>query len=437
MKSLRQQLSRGSLLVLSLMSLCLWAGGRWAMDEALLGLVGSRLQHDAESVLAAITENDGQLSLQRDRISGVYRRPLSGHYYTVHTNGEAWRSRSLWDQAALDRPKTDSASALFEEAQGPAGQHLLVFDARYQKFGQSLHIVTAENIAPLNAMRERFDLLFIALTLIAMAAMLWLQRQQIKRTLNPISDITEQLHALAKGQREQINAPAPAEIAPLIDAVNRLAEALLKRLQRSRHLLGDMAHALKTPLNLLRQDIETVKSDELRAHLKNAVQRISQLLERELRKANIAGSGPGNEPWKPQQDIADLITVLARLYPEIEFEQAVAIEQADTLDRDDMLDLCGNLLENAGKWAKSRVCIRLDKAPGRLVLHIEDDGPGIAPSHRQALIQRGERLDQKQEGYGLGLSIVREIVASYGGELQMQTARSGGLLVIVNLPDSM
>jgi len=178
-----------------------------------------------------------------------------------------------------------------------------------------------------------------------------------------------------------------------------------------------------------------VEEEALRERLKGQASRSGEIVERELRRARIAGSGPTGEQWQPVPDLQDLVEVLGRIHEQVTIELLVPDTLHElALDREDMLELVGNLLDNACKWAASRAVLRLSIEQGTFVLVIEDDGPGVPGPQRERLLERGRRLDERVEGHGLGLSIVREIVDSYDGQLELDDSELGGLRVVVRLP---
>ena len=434
MISLRRQLWRSGVLVVVLLSLVLWGAGRWAMHDGVVTLIGSRLQHDAETLVSALDWSTGRLVFDEHVLAGPYLQPRSGHYYVVRVDERRFQSRSLWDE---DLPLRPLRSGEVETAvvAGPGGKLVLLRQAAYRKQGHLIWAVVAEDIEPLEEAMERLDLVFVVITLLAALILLLLQRWHIRRALRPLAGVRRQLDELAEGGRECIDQPVPEEIQPLIDALNRMVRSLHQRLQRSRNGLGDMAHALKTPLNLLMQDIASVAPDALRERLKGQASRIGEIVERELRRARIAGSGPTGEQWQPGSDLQDLVEVLGRIHEQVAIELVVPETLRELpLDREDMLELVGNLLDNACKWAASRAVLRLSIEQGSFLLVIEDDGPGVPGPQRERLLERGRRLDERVEGHGLGLSIVREIVDSYDGRLELDDSELGGLRVVVRLP---
>jgi len=432
--SLRRQLWRSGVLVVLLLSLVLWGAGRWAMHDGVATLIGSRLQHDAETLVSALDWSTGRLVFDEHVLAGPYLQPRSGHYYVVRVDERRFQSRSLWDE---DLPLHPLRSGEMETAvvPGPGGRPVLLRQAAYRKQGHMIWTVVAEDIEPMEEAMERLDLVFVVITLLAALVLLLLQRWHIRRALRPLAGVRQQLDELAEGGREYIDQPVPEEIQPLIDTLNRMVRSLHQRLRRSRNGLGDMAHALKTPLNVLMQDITSVEEDALRERLKGQASRIGEIVERELRRARIAGSGPTGEQWQPVPDLQDLVEVLGRIHEQVTIELLVPDTLHElALDREDMLELVGNLLDNACKWAASRAVLRLSIEQGTFVLVIEDDGPGVPGPQRERLLERGRRLDERVEGHGLGLSIVREIVDSYDGQLELDDSELGGLRVVVRLP---
>jgi signal transduction histidine kinase len=211
------------------------------------------------------------------------------------------------------------------------------------------------------------------------------------------------------------------------------------RLERSRSALGNLAHALKTPLTVLVQleDSETVRQQpQLRQQLTEQTGTIRQIIDRQLKRARLAGVSTPGLMFEPGREFEGLVTILKQIYGErgLEIELDIPPDKSFAGDREDMLELFGNLLDNACKWASSRVLVTVSDAPG-LEVSVEDDGPGCPPELREQLSQRGRRLDESTAGHGLGLAIVRDIVEYYQGTMEFgQSDKLGGFRVDVALP---
>jgi signal transduction histidine kinase len=213
----------------------------------------------------------------------------------------------------------------------------------------------------------------------------------------------------------------------MLDTLNRLLGVLNERMQRSRDALGNLAHALKRPLSLLQQDIAGLpEAQKLRGELQDSTSRIRTIIERELQRARIAGNAMGGEHFVPARDLPELAELMRRLYPAVRVEHRVVSECGPAaFDREDMLELLGNLLDNACKWAAGEVLIEL-RCADEMILTVSDDGPGIPPDQVQGLLRRGARLDEQVEGHGLGLSIISGIVESYDGRIAVEAASPDG-----------
>ena len=440
MKSLQGRLHLG--LVLSLVTLMLLMG--WLIQSGMTrvsrDMMVSRLEHDAEALLASVQlGQDGKPALQRARLGNIYNQPFSGHYYTVGFGGENFRSRSLWDQS-LVQPKPDGDQAIIESITGPDKQVLLQWTRRYERFGQPVYISVAEDIGPLKAAMRQFSLYFALGSLAMMGVLLLIQGIIVRRSMAPLRDIRKEVQALSDGEISMLSDNVPAEIRPLVEEVNHLLLLLSQRLQRSRNAVGNLAHSLKHPLNLLMQlaDNEVLqRHPQLLDAINSNTQQIRRVIERELKRARFSGGGVPGQRFVAREELPSLLDVLRRIY----HHKALDI-QADIMpgleyvaDRNDMLELLGNLLDNACKWASGKVHVRLWQDNG-LCIQVEDDGPGCDEEQMSRLTERGVRIDESVNGSGLGLAIVQEIVKIYQGTILFSGSGMGGLSVVVKLPVS-
>lgn len=261
----------------------------------------------------------------------------------------------------------------------------------------------------------------------------------MKAALAPLESIRIDLPKLAQGEIQNLTTNVPSEVRPLVQEVNRLLELLGRRLKQSRTAIGNLAHSLKTPLTLLTQlasEPPLAVEDKLRSRLVKETNQIRSLVDRELKRARLAGAGSPGTRFIPAQNMPALTQTLERVYADKEL--AIETEGPSTSvpwpDQEDMLELLGNVGDNACKWARKQVRFRLE-ADGELKMTIEDDGPGCTIEQRENLTARGVRLDESKEGHGLGLAIAQDIVEHYGGQIDFDESPGlRGLRVTVRLP---
>ncbi len=391
----------------------------------------SRLAHDQEAILAAFSwPEGGKPALDWRKVPVIYDRPFSGHYFELRAGGEIIRSRSLWD-ASLPDP----AGGITRNAAGPAEQRLLMLRRLFDWHGRPVEVRVAEDVSAMEAGARAFQRHFLLFAVAAMLALLVLRGWIVQYGLRPLAQIRRQLGKLERGEIEAVNAAdAPEEIAPLVAEINRLAALIRQRLQRSRHALGDLAHALKTPLAAVAQmldgepDAESLRAARLR------LREMEARIERELARARTAGRTPGGQWPEPEADLRELARMIGLTHPGVSIEMDAPAGPLP-LDREDMLEALGNLLDNAAKWARRQVRCRVSRADGGVRILIEDDGPGLDDGEmRQAVMARGARADETRPGHGLGLAIVRDIVDAYEGRIELGESSMGGLRAEVWLP---
>jgi len=438
--SLERRLQIGLLLSLALLAAALLWGGRYIVADVIQAYVVTRLQHDAEALLTAVHPNRrGRMVMNTAsaRITPVYRQPLSGHYFQFNVADAApIRSRSLWDQV-LEIPALARGETRVLTLDGPADQRLLVWCGGFLRAGRLTTLAVAEDIASLDAQIDTYQLRLTAGVVVAGLVLLLLQRLIVRRTLRPLDAVRADVHRLESGAIRTLDEAVPVEILPLVHEFNRLLGLLGARLERSRNALGNLAHALKTPLNLLLQrlDEDDLNAAGVREDLREQAERIRGLTERELQRARVAGSGSPGQRFDPGSEVPALIEAVQHLYADkaLDIRCTECPQITLNIDREDLLELLGNLMDNACKWAAQRVELAIAPDADDLEITIEDDGPGVSDDAIESLTRRGTRLDESVSGHGLGLAVASDIARQYHGGLAFGRAGLGGLRVTATL----
>ena len=440
MNSLERRLQIGIFLSLVLLMGLLWVIGSQAVRGLTEDFVVSRLEHDAESLLAALEFSDEGARLRKRRLNPVFDQPFAGHDYVIRfSDGQKLVSRSLRDQT-LSVPMVLSGETLRQHKLGPREQDLLLWIKGFSKQGQRFTLAVAEDLTSIQKHKNRFKNYFALLTLTGLFGLLLVQSLMLRSSFRRLDSVRDEIRQLQQGSREKLSEEVPKEIAPLVREVNQLQSLFTQRLERSRNALGNLAHALKGPLSILVQylDNKQFTTDETqRQQAANQVERIRQLMERELHHARLAGKGIAACKFDPREELPDLVALLKQSHRKQHLD--ITYDVMDGLpvfgDREDMLELVGNLMDNACKWAKKQIHCSLTEKNNTICVVVEDDGPGLSEQALGKLVRRGRRLDESVEGHGLGLAIVTDIIKLYGGQIEFEKSiKLGGLRVKASLP---
>ena len=435
MISLQRRLSIALAGILLVAGLLLIKSSLWLFDNAMRHYLQNDLQDEAQSLLSAVREGHLGLLLDDRRIDPSFQRPYSGRYFRIDFADTTWRSRSLWDAqlAVAQQPAMQP-----ELVDGPQQQRLLVWRGDYQRFGQSLVITVAQDYTPVLYNLRRVQWMFAAIGGMTLLLVLCLQRWAVQRALRPLEQVRGQVRQLQEGQRTQLHDQVPVELLPLVQQVNDLLRQTEQSLQRSRTALGNLGHALKTPLavlfNLLHRQ-PLAQEPMLQAELREHLQQIEQRMARELGRARLAGDVLPGAHFDCAAELPALLDTLRMVHGQrvqLAWQAPQGLRVA--VDREDLLELLGNLLDNACKWARQRVELSLTPSADALLICVDDDGPGIAEDKRAEVLGRGNRLDEQVAGHGLGLAIVRDIAESWGASLQLLDSPLGGLQVRLAIP---
>lgn len=435
MRSIQGRLSVGLVAVLVAVGLTLAQSTLWLFEAGLQRYLEAGLRKESENLLAALVRGSTGIQLDERRVAAAYHRPFSGYYFRIDFDQGHWRSRSLWD---VDMPRPASVGLEDNQQLGPEGQQLLIHRADYRRLGQNISISVAQDYTPVRQGFRRMQQIGLGLGLVALLLILVLQRITVTRSLRPLERARQQIAQLQQGQRSQLDSQVPVELEPLVAQVNHLLAHTEDSLRRSRNALGNLGHALKTPLAVL---VSLASSEHLRAapsisaQMHEQLEQIRQRLTRELNRARLAGDALPGAQFDCDAELPGLLATLGMIHGEgLILARDVPAGLQLPWDREDLLELLGNLLDNACKWADSEVRLGIVAHEAGYRLWVDDDGPGIAQAAREQVLERGSRLDEQVAGHGLGLGIVRDIVEAWAGQIVLLQSPLGGLRVSVELP---
>lgn len=424
MKSLQLRLAVALLMSLLCVMSVLWWQTKTSIRQLAEDNVAGHLEHDAEAIISAVVvDTPNSITLASNEIEPIYLKPYSGQYYRVASGNQSIRSPSLGTSDFVV-PLLPSGSRQRIYQVGPMQQPLIIMAYGYEKSDRLITVAVAEDLSTTLGLIADFESRYSVIAAVLFLFLVLVQTVILRKGFEPLVRIQNQLRALERGDRSQIDTDVPREVSALVTEFNWLLNVLDHRLQRSRNALADLAHALKTPLTVLQQlpRAEALQSQpEICQTLVTQTTNMQRLMERVLKRARLAGSGPSTAKFDSQQEIPALIHVLKSMYRDKNLSISFCAPHTEILsiDREDMLELTGNLLDNACKWARSKIVLYLE-CDRTVRLIVEDDGPGVFEEDIEKLMKRGARLDETVDGEGLGLSIAKLITEQHGGHLKLR-----------------
>ena len=404
-----------------------------------------------EGLYAGTTVEQGEVvapALTDTRALRVY----SGRYWEIAEPGgpdgmkALVRSRSLWDGELKPPPaKPDRfkpGSTVYYDTVGPVGERLRASARTVMLPNHATPVVflAAEDRGPIDRDARRFaETTAIALLLLG-AGLVAGVILQVQVGLQPLFRLRRGVADVRKGKADSLATDYPVELSPLATELNALLAHNQQVVERQRTHVGNLAHALKTPLSVMLSEAEARKDDPLSAVVMRQAQTMREQVDHHLRRARAAARAQGSGERTP---LAPVMDELARTLERIFADKGVVIDwEADEAlafrgERQDLQELVGNVIENACKWCVRRVRAEaVPYAPGLLKVTVQDDGPGLPPERREEVLRRGARLDETAPGSGLGLSIVDELAKAYGGSVTLGASPLGGLQVELILPQA-
>jgi len=422
-----------TLLVTAVLLVILFRGHIEQRFETLL------FDHLEELVAASELTPQGILQMTWRPSDPRFNRPHSGWYWEIFQSGlSVDRSGSLWREHLKVTEPAIGGIPQIQQFSGPEDEPLqiLVQEITFPEVESPLLFVVAGPVADIEENVRAFTgQVAITLTVLGIGLLLvvWFQ---VRFGLRPLQALQKALGDIRKGKAQRLPENYPVEVEPVVSELNGLLDHNKALLERARTQVGNLAHALKNPLTVIRNEVKAIENEPGRVIREQTVA-MSNSVDRYLSQARIAGTaGVLGARADVNKIIGDLCFSMERLYQQKKLDiQCSGLERCWFRgEAQDLEEMLGNLMDNACKWARTQVLIRAKRADHRLMIVVEDDGPGIPEQRQVEVLRRGHRLDEKVPGSGLGLDIAQDIAGLYRGSITLDRGSSGGLRVQLDLP---
>uniref|UniRef100_B0SVX6 histidine kinase n=1 Tax=Caulobacter sp. (strain K31) TaxID=366602 RepID=B0SVX6_CAUSK len=381
-------------------------------------------------------------------------RAYSGRYWTIFDQPAGGgglnvveRSRSLFDSDLMipveqsERLMSAPGKTLYFDLKGPQNRPLraAALLARLPGYPRPVVFIAAEDRSPIDADADRFARITSLALVILGGGLIAAVVVQVRVGLAPLFRLRREVSSVRRGKAEKLEGVYPEELAPLAVELNALLAHNQEVVERQRTHVGNLAHALKTPLSVM-----LTEASQQPGSLAEVVERqaatMREQVDHHLRRARAAARSQTSGERTPVEPILDELAVtLERIFQDkgVEIDWRCPETLCFQGERQDFMELAGNVLENAGKWCKGRVRAEASAiSPEQMTLTVDDDGPGLPPDRWSDALKRGQRMDEHTPGSGLGLSIVDELARAYGGSVTLGASPLGGLRVTLVLPRS-
>lgn len=426
----------------------------WVLDKAFRETaetaIQQRMQGQIHALIAASdVRDDGTLVMPEVLPEARFSTASSGLYGQVTSNsGEIrWRSHS---SVGLDIPYItglERGVGQFQRVTTRSGIDLYTYSFglawEMQDKVSAFTYSIAESLDSYKEQVRRFRrslggwLAGLALVLLAVQALI------LRWGLNPLRRVADDLSAIENGKATHLDGEYPKELHGLTNNLNALIRSEREHLDRYRHSLSDLAHSLKTPLAVVRAETEkSIIPEGPRLILSEQVERMRQIVDYQLQRASMSGRLTLTTPVPVAESAQRVLNTVVKVYADkaVTWRNEIPKDLFFPGDKDDLLEILGNLIENAFKWCSTRVLVTGERrnqttsAVRDLLIIVEDDGPGIPEDKIRAVLQRGVRADERVDGQGIGLAVVRDITQIYHGRLELMRSKMGGAKVVVSLP---
>ena len=418
-------------------------GGGVALDRVLSDAITRNFDDGMNYVLTAMIAAseigpDGEVLFNRELADQRFLEPNSGLYYQISAPGhEDWRSRSLWDRA-LRAPAqhTDRQLHIYDSKQFP-GEDLRVMERTVILPGSNtrwLFMVAQAREGLDGQIRTLRSTLFKSFALLALGLFVLVTLQTIYG-LRPLRRVRLEIVRMRSGEKNRVTEPMPAEVLPMVEELNALLAHNERQAEEARTHAGNLAHALKTPLTVV-MNAATAAAPDLGETVIREATTMRRQVDHHLARARAVGRrGAAQSRAEVWPSLTAVERAVQRLYPDTRIDMDGDKDASVRVERQDLDEMLGNLIENAAKYGGGSVFATVSRAGDLIEILVEDDGMGIPQADRVRIFDRGVRLDSGKPGTGLGLAIVRDVAEIYGGSVRLEESEDlGGLLVRLRLP---
>ncbi|MBW4330006.1 HAMP domain-containing histidine kinase [Stakelama sp. CBK3Z-3] len=421
----------------------LLAGGGFALDRVLTSAVTKNFDDQLEYLLNSMMVSaeigpDGEVMFNRPLGDQRFLEPYSGLYWQVSGQGyEPFPSRSLWDRLLkTDRAHQDMRVHAYDSNQF-ADQKLRVVERDLKLPGSEVlwRFQVAQDRETLDAQIAAMRRTIVRSFLLLGLGLIFMATLQTWYGLIPLRKLRIAIARLRAGELTRIEGDMPGEVAPMVEELNALVAHNDRQAEEARRHAGNLAHALKTPLTVI-MNAASAQSGELSETVVREARTMRRQVDHHLARARAVGRrGSSHSRCDIGAAVDAVERAVSRLYPHVRIDADASEGLIGHIERQDLEEILGNLVENAAKYGGGSVFVTARADSGFVEILVEDDGPGIAEADRQRLFERGVRLDTGKPGTGLGLAIVRDVAEIYEGSASLEESEDlGGLLVRLRLP---
>lgn len=440
--SLKGRLTSVSTIIVMVAFYAIYVVTKSAYVNATKSRIQESLTAQIYALMAVAEDLDTQISmppvLRNDRLNHLNSGLVA---YLLDVDGDLiWRSKSSDTFAVL--PDIKAKYSLSEMTQTPFDGHqmfwigdTIIWEHENGMEGEYLFLIGEDQSImreQVNEFRTQISIWLWVTTFIIVVVL----NIAMRISLKPLKNAQEQIEKVREGDKSKVDGSFPKELEPLTSSINNLLEVEALQKRRYRDSLGNLAHSLKTPLAVMKSELQQLDENESRTQLVKQVARVDDIVKYQLNRSVISAGQTMRRKCLIEPEVYKIIDALNKVHAAkgLSIEAELESDASFPGESGDLMELVGNLADNACKWAKSKVLISVDEQFSELYLTVEDDGPGIPQEKRELILNRGKRLDQQAEGQGLGLSIIMDIIKTYRGNIHISDSELGGARFKITIP---